>query len=107
MPERRVVAHDVPQDRPVADPDHRLRGALGLLAHPHAEASAEDDDLHAAPVVGCTEAESRSESHDSPLNRSSCSARRPSANLPVGHVDVVVGQHCVLGDVAPQRAPDG
>ena len=84
MPERRVVAHDVPQDRPVADPDHRLRGALGLLAHPHAEASAEDDDLHAAPVVGCTEAESRSESHDSPLNRSSCSARRRSANLPVG-----------------------
>ena len=49
VPPRRVVAHDVPEDRPVADADHRLRDALGLLAHPHSEAAAEDDDLHDAP----------------------------------------------------------
>ena len=43
---RRVVLHDVPEDRPVADRDHRLRDPLRLLAHPHAETAAEDDDLH-------------------------------------------------------------
>ncbi len=44
----RVVAHDVPEDRLAADLDHRLRDALGLLAHAHAEPAAEDHDLHDA-----------------------------------------------------------
>ena len=46
VPPGRVVAHDVPEDRAVADPDHRLRDALGLLAHAHAEPATEEDDLH-------------------------------------------------------------
>ena len=49
VPPCREVAHDVPEDRPVADPDHRLRDPLGLLPHPHPEAAAEDDDLHGTP----------------------------------------------------------
>ena len=50
VPEVGVVAHDVPQNRPVADPDHRLRDALRLLPHAHAEPAAEDHDLHRAAV---------------------------------------------------------
>ena len=42
----RVVAHDVPQDRPAADLDHRLRNALGLLTHADAVPPTEDHDLH-------------------------------------------------------------
>ena len=49
MAPRRVVPHDVPEDRLAADLDHRLRDPLRLLAHPHAEPAAEDDDLHLAP----------------------------------------------------------
>ena len=45
---RRVVAHDVPEDRLAADLDHRLGDALGLLAHAHADATAEDHDFHLA-----------------------------------------------------------
>ena len=45
----RVVAHDVPEDRPAADLDHRLRDALRRLAHANAEAAAEDHDLHGRP----------------------------------------------------------
>ncbi len=52
VPPGRVVPHDVPEDRAVADPDHRLRDALGLLAHPHAEPAAEDDDLHPVTPAG-------------------------------------------------------
>ena len=68
-----VVAHDVPQDRPVADLDHRLGHRLAVLAQPEAAATAEQDDLHrsaqatrrrrsgsgrrgARPTRGCTRA---------------------------------------------------
>ncbi len=43
---RRVVAHDVPEDRPAADLDHRLRDAAGLLAHAHSVTATEDHNLH-------------------------------------------------------------
>ncbi len=46
VPPGRVVPHDVPEDRPVADRDHRLRRPLGLLAHADAEPPAEEHDLH-------------------------------------------------------------
>src|SRR3954454_13959462 len=42
-----VVAHDVPQDRPVADPGHGLGQTVGMLAEPQPLATAEEDDLHA------------------------------------------------------------
>ena len=41
-----VVAHDVPQDRPVADRDHRLGDRLAVLAQAQPAAPAEQDDLH-------------------------------------------------------------
>ena len=47
VPPGRVVAHDVPEDGSVPEADHRLRDPLGLLAHPYAQAAAEDDDLQA------------------------------------------------------------
>ena len=43
-----VVPHDVPQHRPVTDPEHRLGDPLRLLAHPDPEPAAEDHDLHRA-----------------------------------------------------------
>src|SRR6266511_151839 len=46
VPEMRVVPHDVPEDGPVSDRDHRLRDSgLGLL-HPQALPAAEENDLH-------------------------------------------------------------
>ena len=45
--EGRVVAHDVPEDGPAADRDHRLRNGVRLLRQPGAAASGENDDLHA------------------------------------------------------------
>ena len=42
----RVVAHDVPQDRPVADLDHRLGHRLAVLPQAQAAATAEQHDLH-------------------------------------------------------------
>ena len=47
VPEVGVVLHDVPQDRPVPDRDHRLRDAAGAVAHPQAEPAAEEHHLHA------------------------------------------------------------
>ena len=38
----RVVLHDVPQDRPAADLDERLRTHLGLLGQARARAAAQD-----------------------------------------------------------------
>ena len=41
-----VVAHDVPEQRALPDQRHRL-GAVGdAIAHPHPEATAEQDDFH-------------------------------------------------------------
>src|SRR5262249_48995102 len=50
----RVVLHDVPQDRPAADLDQRLRSSLRLLGEPAAEAAGEDDDLHASSRNVCS-----------------------------------------------------
>ena len=44
--EVRVVLHHVPEDRPVADLDHRLGDDVGGLAHPEPLPTAEDDDFH-------------------------------------------------------------
>ena len=43
-----VDLHDVPQDRPAADLDHRLRTALRFLADPCATTTGEDQRLHDA-----------------------------------------------------------
>ena len=48
IPYARVDLHDVPEDRLLADLDHRLRPDGRLLAEPGAEAAGEEDDLHAA-----------------------------------------------------------
>src|SRR6266851_1580679 len=41
-----VIAHDVPEHRPVADLDHRFGHIVRLLADPQALAPAEEHDLH-------------------------------------------------------------
>src|SRR5262249_31719729 len=41
-----VDLHDVPQDRPAADLDHRLRTEMRLFADARAHAAGEDHDLH-------------------------------------------------------------
>ena len=43
---RSVDLHDVPEDRPIADRNHRLGTKLRLLAKPGAFAAAENDHLH-------------------------------------------------------------
>ena len=48
-----VALHDVPEQRPAADLDHRLGTKLGLFAHTGALAPAQQDDFHAhAAVIG-------------------------------------------------------
>ena len=44
--EVRVEAHDVPQQRAVADHLHRLGDVIDVVAHPHAVTTAEQHDLH-------------------------------------------------------------
>jgi hypothetical protein len=44
--EVRVVAHDMPQDGPISDRDHRLRDRLGHLAEAQTLPPAEQHDLH-------------------------------------------------------------
>src|SRR5713101_291827 len=51
VPEMGVIAHDVPEDRPVADLDHRFGHVVGLLADPQALAPTEQDDLHDSLAV--------------------------------------------------------
>ena len=46
VPVLAVVLHDVPEDRLMADRDHRLRNALRVLADARTEATAEQHDLH-------------------------------------------------------------
>ena len=46
VPVLAVVLHHVPQDRLMADRDHRLRDALGVLADAGAKPAAEQNDLH-------------------------------------------------------------
>ena len=52
VPEVRVVPHDVPQDRPVADRHHRLGQRLGVFPQAEPLAAAEQHDLHDAAAVG-------------------------------------------------------
>src|SRR6185503_8266824 len=46
MAEVRVIAHEVPQDRPMADIDQRLWNGVRVLPEPSAEAPAEKHDFH-------------------------------------------------------------
>ncbi len=46
--EVRVVAHDVPDERPVTDHRHGLGHVVDAVAHAHAVAAAEEHDLHRA-----------------------------------------------------------
>ena len=50
-----VGLHDVPQDRPLADLDHRLGSRRGLFRQARAETAGEDHDLHDAPASPCDE----------------------------------------------------
>src|SRR5262249_51481578 len=43
-----VIAHQVPEDRPVADRHHWLGNGLREVPQPHSEAATEQDDLHCA-----------------------------------------------------------
>ena len=47
-----VVAHHVPQDRPVPDPGHGLGQDVGRAGEPEPLAAAEQDDLHGAILGG-------------------------------------------------------
>src|SRR5579885_1543960 len=47
-----VVLHHVPEDRLVADRDHRLRDVLGIFSDPGAEATAEKDNFHQQTSLG-------------------------------------------------------
>ena len=53
-----VVLHDVPEDRTVADLDHRLGTHGGLLGDPAAEPAREQHDLHDPCAIAgpCTQA---------------------------------------------------
>ena len=46
MPVLAVVLHHVPQDRLLADRNHRLGDALGIVADARSQAPAEQNDLH-------------------------------------------------------------
>ena len=46
MPVLAVVLHHVPQNGLVADRDHRLGDALGVLANARAQSAAKQDDFH-------------------------------------------------------------
>jgi hypothetical protein len=50
--ERGVVLHDVPEDRPAADFDHRLWPNFGFLGKASAESAGENDGLHGSPHPG-------------------------------------------------------
>ena len=51
VPPRRVPLHDVPEDRPSADGDHRLGNLLRRVTHANAETPAEDDDFHKPTLI--------------------------------------------------------
>ena len=46
VPVLAVIVHQVPEDRLIADRDHRLGNALGIIADARAETSAEQNCLH-------------------------------------------------------------
>ena len=75
VPELAVVVHQMPQDRLVADRDHRLRHALGDVSDPRAQTSAEKNRFHrlrlSLPVARCRAARRVA-------NANSCSAQHAS-----------------------------
>src|SRR5690606_16074874 len=74
-PVGRVRPHDVPEDRPVADGDHRLRTHVGLLAQPRAEPAAEDEDGDIACVHAASDPVRR---RDASRSMASCTSRAAS-----------------------------
>src|SRR3954453_11405656 len=50
-PKRSIMAHDGPQDRPLADLDHRLRLVRSLFRNAGAIATRQNYDLHPAPAA--------------------------------------------------------
>src|SRR5438093_4108383 len=50
VPKVSVVLHHVPEDRAIADRHHRLRNVLVVVPKPHPQTTAEQDDLHLAPL---------------------------------------------------------
>src|ERR1700734_1995525 len=51
MSEMRIIAHYVPEHRALPDHRHRLGTARSLVAHPHAQATAEENDLHQIHLI--------------------------------------------------------
>jgi hypothetical protein len=49
VPEVRVQAHDVPEQRPVTDHLHRLGHVIDVAAHAHPVSTTEEHDLHLVP----------------------------------------------------------
>src|SRR6266436_7926093 len=44
--EMRVILHDVPQNRPVANGNHGLGDIISILPQAHSESAAKDNDFH-------------------------------------------------------------
>ena len=51
MPEMSVVAHDMPEQGPLADHYHRFGATADAITHPHPETTTEQDDLHGEPTI--------------------------------------------------------
>ena len=47
----RVILHDVPEDRPVANRDHRLGDIVRIFAQAHPESATEDDHFHGSVLL--------------------------------------------------------
>src|SRR6185503_5468879 len=94
VPEVGVVLHQVPEDRPVADLDHRLGDLAGVLTQARAQPAAEQDHLHVrSSLLVCWGGSQRTRSATSRMvcwpsawfitqsradSRASCSARPPN-----------------------------
>ena len=76
VPEVRVVAHHVPQDRPVADGHHRLGQRLRVLAQAQPEPAAEEDDLHRGDLRASTSRRGMATTSWPPQAATSCQLRR-------------------------------
>src|SRR5262245_14406315 len=57
VPEVRIILHQMPHDRPIAEGRHRLRDVLVVVAQACAESTGEEDDFHwaaTADIIGRT-----------------------------------------------------
>ena len=85
----RVVLHDVPEDRPAADLDERLRPHLGLLGQARARAAAQNHDRHcAASATRNTPCTSQSVAR-SPASKVNAGAQ-PSTVAGLGRVEILI-----------------